>query len=324
MHDMATDDTHTEQKPGLTRWAWSLTKVYTRKTWRRYKKLPIGGKLLIWALILFYIALGTFLIIIGPDRIGQTMYNLAQKISHLRFGWMILGAILIVISFPPCIGHTSTLTLCGFAYGMRGFPIAAFGSLIGSAIAFIVLRLLFSKRLRKWSSSNEKWQALESVVEAKGLPLIMLIRASPFPPWVYANSLFASIEAVSLWQFVVATFVVFPKVALHVFIGSRLAELSDGETRRHMDTQTKIINTIVIIVGILIAILTSVIIYRAMQSHIRHLDGVPPEVDELAAEAVEEAGEGAPLLGSYSADSLLEDEERTIRAPNSRSVSPAA
>lgn len=61
-----------------------------------------------------------------------------------------------------------------------------------------------------------------------------------------------------------------------------------------------------------------------MQSHIRHLDGVPPEVDELAAEAVEEAGEGAPLLGSYSADSLLEDEERTIRAPNSRSVSPAA
>lgn len=42
--DMATDDTHAEQKPGLTRWAWSLTKVYTRKTWRRYKKLPIGGK----------------------------------------------------------------------------------------------------------------------------------------------------------------------------------------------------------------------------------------------------------------------------------------
>lgn len=82
----------------------------------------------------------------------------------------------------------------------------------------------------------------------------MLIRASPFPPWVYANSLFAvsmlgfrvmfdltitsqSIEAVALWQFVIATTVVFPKVALHVFIGSRLAALSDGDTRRHMDTR---------------------------------------------------------------------------------------
>lgn len=46
-----------------------------------------------------------------------------------------------------------------------------------------------------------------------------------------------SIEAVALWQFVIATFVVLPKVALHVFIGSRLAALSDGETRRHMDTR---------------------------------------------------------------------------------------
>lgn len=151
------------------------------------------------------------------------MYDFAQKISHLRFGWMILGAMLsaslctisftqahiptVLISFPPCIGHTTTVTLCGFAYGMKGFYIAAAGSVLGSAIVFVVLRLLFSKRLRSWSSSNEKWQALEAVIvrllkysaglfgssaqRARGLPLIMLIRASPFPPWVYANSLFA-------------------------------------------------------------------------------------------------------------------------------------
>ena len=31
---------------------------------------------------------------VGADRIGQTMYDLAQKISHLRFGWMILGSVL--------------------------------------------------------------------------------------------------------------------------------------------------------------------------------------------------------------------------------------
>jgi hypothetical protein len=70
----------------------------------------------------------------------------------------------VLISFPPCIGHTTTVTLCGFAYGMKGFFLAAGGSLLGSAMAFVVLRLLFSKRLRKWSSQNEKWQALESVV----------------------------------------------------------------------------------------------------------------------------------------------------------------
>ena len=118
----------------------------------------------------------------GADRIAQTMYDLAQKISHLRFGWSILlaamgtrsapyftGTIklclsLVVISFPPAIGHTTLTTLCGFAYGMKGFYLAAAGSVIGSALAFIVLRFLFGHRLKKWSRSNEKWQALESVV----------------------------------------------------------------------------------------------------------------------------------------------------------------
>lgn len=37
-----------------------------------------------------------------------------------------------------------------------------------------------------------------------------------------------------------------------------------------------------------------------MRKEILHLHGVPPEIDELAAEAIEEAEEGAPLLGPHS------------------------
>ena len=37
-----------------------------------------------------------------------------------------------------------------------------------------------------------------------------------------------------------------------------------------------------------------------MRNEILHLQGVPPEVDELAAEAIEEAEEGAPLLGHHN------------------------
>lgn len=70
----------------------------------------------------------------------------------------------VVISFPPGVGHTTLITLCGYAYGMKGFPIAAAGSLFGSAFTFVVLRLLFSRRLRAWSQSSEKWQALETVI----------------------------------------------------------------------------------------------------------------------------------------------------------------
>lgn len=62
-----------------------------------------------------------------------------------------------------------------------------------------------------------------------------------------------------------------------------------------------------------------------MTTHIRHLEGLSPEVDELAAEAVEDAAEGAPLLGSYSSESLDEESVSTVRpkSPNRyRSVSP--
>ena len=47
---------------------------------------------------------------------------------------------------------------------MKGFPIAACGSLFGSAVTFVALRYLFKNRLRKFSESNEKWQALETVI----------------------------------------------------------------------------------------------------------------------------------------------------------------
>lgn len=75
---------------------------------------------------------------------------------------------IVGVSFPPLIGHSTLLTLCGFAFGMKGFAIGAGGSLVGSALVFVLLRLCFSSRLRRWSSHNEKWQALESVVVRTG------------------------------------------------------------------------------------------------------------------------------------------------------------
>jgi len=56
------------------------------------------------------------------------------------------------------------LNLCGFTYGIQGIFPAAVGTLAGSAIAFVALRSMFSTRLRTWTSTNEKWQALEAVI----------------------------------------------------------------------------------------------------------------------------------------------------------------
>jgi len=232
---------------------------------------------------------------------------LAQKLSHMKYGWLIIIGFMILISFPPMTGHTTTMTLCGFAYGMKGFFIGLAGSVLGAAFVFVVLRFLFSKRLQRWSATNDKWTALETVAKAKGLPLVILIRVSSMPPWAYSNTLFASIHTVALWQFVVATFCLAPKLLLHTFIGSRLAPLSDGDQREGMDTQTKVINGCLVGGGVLLSIIASVVVYRLVQDQLRHLKGVSPSTEEDIIEALEEADEGAPLLGNFSSESLLEE-----------------
>ena len=58
--------------------------------------------MMLWATLCLYIALGTTFFVIGPDRIGQTMYNFAQRISHYQYGALILTAL-----FCEC--HSSIL-----------------------------------------------------------------------------------------------------------------------------------------------------------------------------------------------------------------------
>ena len=58
-----------------------------------------------------YIAIPTVFIVFGPDRIGQALYNLAQKISHLPYGWLILLGVLgtscySFVSSPVCSFQT--------------------------------------------------------------------------------------------------------------------------------------------------------------------------------------------------------------------------
>ncbi|KAF9226458.1 Golgi apparatus membrane protein TVP38 [Gyrodon lividus] len=261
----------------------------------RYQKLSLFGKAAICFILFFYACLITFIVLVTPSRIAQFMYDLAQGIRRLPYGSFILMAAVVLLSFPPFIGHTTLMNLCGFTYGMRGFIPAAISTVGGSAIVFVLLRFLFSNRLRRWTVTNEKWQALEAVIRARGLPLIILIRISSFPPWVYSNSLFASIESVSLIQFILATLFVLPRVLVYVFVGSRISSFSDGEQRSHMDTSTKVINGLLIVGGIVTSIIASSVVYYFMQNEIKVLHESSSATDEFAAEALEDV-EGAPLL----------------------------
>ncbi|PVG03614.1 hypothetical protein CPB86DRAFT_748949 [Serendipita vermifera] len=275
----------------------------------RYQKLRWLGKLLVMLLIIFYFALLATLLIIGPETVFQNFYDLAQKLRQMKYGWLILGVLIVIASFPPMVGFTTLVSISGFAWGVKGFFLAGPAAIIGAGLCFLSLRYLFRVRLQKLQQSNKHWRALDQVVSAKGLPLIVLIRFSPLPPWVFSNALFASMTSVKFWQFIVANIFLMPKILLTVFVASRIAALADRGQRGKMDYPTEILNYCSIAAGIFIGMGTGWVVYRLTQEKIRQLPDLPGDVNSAAADALADAEQGAPLLRDFSPEP--EDEEST-------------
>ncbi|KAG9102137.1 Tlg2-vesicle protein [Ceratobasidium sp. 370] len=270
--------------------ASATTQKYCVGAFRRYQKLGLYGKAFVWLLILFHIALIGVFIYVGPERIFQFLYDAAQKLKAMPAGWIILSAL---------ISGSTALTVCGFAYGVKAFLFVAPSACIGAGFAFLTLRYFFRERVRKFTHRQEKWRALEAVIAAKGLPLIMLIRWAPLP-WTYSNALFASIDSVAFWQFMVATVCYTPKLFIIIFIGSRVAKFSDGQQRGEMDTATKVVNALSIVLGVAAGVGAAWLVWRLTDAKIRAMKELPQDVDNLAADALRDVEAGAPLLDDYS------------------------
>jgi hypothetical protein len=69
-------------------------------------------------------------------------------------------------------------------------------------------------------------------------------------------------ETVSLTQFMLATLVITPKLALHVWVGQRIYFLADPNSRSQMDDTTKMINGFYIAGGSLLGFFTGLYVYR--------------------------------------------------------------
>ena len=76
-----------------------------------------------------------------------------------------------------------------------------------------------------------------------------MIRLCPLP-FSYSNFFFASIPSVSLLQFFVASCALAPKLFLGVFIGNRLYLFSDPDQRDHMDSTSKVLNSLSVVFAV--------------------------------------------------------------------------
>lgn len=88
-----------------TSWAansWKIAKEIPKHALHRYRNLQPLGKAFIWATLALYITIVVVFIVITPARIFQWLYDLAQKLSHLEFGWLVLGAIIGTLPESNC------------------------------------------------------------------------------------------------------------------------------------------------------------------------------------------------------------------------------
>jgi len=105
-----------------------------------------------------------------------------------------------------------------------------------------------------------------------------------------------SIDTVELWQFVIATLFILPRVLLQVFIGSRIAVLSGG---KKTDSYTTMINAFLVIGGVVLSMLSSWLVYSLVQKHMSFKE-LPSGMDETDTEALNDVDEAAPFLADAS------------------------
>jgi hypothetical protein len=87
-----------------------------RRALGQYHKLSPVQKVLfsVGGITVFVLSI---LFLVYNERIFQAMLPFARRWRDVTAGWLILWALIFVVSFPPLIGYSTLLTIAGFVYG---------------------------------------------------------------------------------------------------------------------------------------------------------------------------------------------------------------
>lgn len=240
-----------------------------RKVLSTYKSMSLLQRLLAIAALIAVGVLG-ILFLVFNHRIFAWLSPFADKWRDLRGGWLILFTIVFITAFPPIIGYSTALAIAGFLYGFpNGWFVAAAGNILGSLASFVACRTFLSKYVHKLVGEDKRFHALALVLKHDGLKILVMIRLCPLP-YSISNGAMSTFHTVSPLMFTLATTLATPKLLIHVFIGSRLADLV--ERGEKMDTAAKIVNYISIFGGGLLGLCLGYYIYQRTMVRARQLE----------------------------------------------------
>ncbi|KAK0566734.1 Tlg2-vesicle protein [Tilletia horrida] len=195
--------------------------------------------------------------VLAHRGVRQVVAKAAVWLANQPYGIPLVLGVIVLTSIPPIPGYGFAQTLCGLSFGSRaagehysvwkGWLVAAGGCLLGSAVAFglvrLVMRYISTHRRVKDLKDHRNWRAMEAAIQQKGIPIVILLR---------------------LPAFLVATLCITPKLLLHVFVGSKLYLLLDKEGQS-LPLHVRVMNWIYIAVGILIGWITTRYLWKTTQ-----------------------------------------------------------
>ena len=222
---MSSETSTYSSRPSMLGNLISTAEKFQRRVLTIYNRLSVLQRVLA-AIILVVLGVSGLLFLIFNEKIFGWLEPLAEKWKHTTGGWVILWAITFVAAFPPLIGYSTCATTAGFIYGVgEGWLILASATVAGSFCSFLVSRTILRRYVERMVEKDTRFAALALVLKHEGLKLLVMIRFCPLP-YSFSNGALSTIPTVDARMYALATAIITPKLFIHVFIGSRLAEIA--------------------------------------------------------------------------------------------------
>jgi uncharacterized membrane protein YdjX (TVP38/TMEM64 family) len=247
------------------------------------------------------------LFLVFSEKIFGALAPAAKKWRDVPGGWAILWALTFICAFPPMIGYSTAVTVTGFVYGFpNGWFVVSSATVLGSLTSFLACRTILSKYVQRLVGGDKRFEALALTLKHDGLKILCMIRFCPLP-YSLSNGAMSTFPTVHPLSFALATLIASPKLMIHVFIGSRLANIAEhGGT---MDMSTRLINYSSIIVGVTLGAVVGYVIYRktmrrAKELEIEELESARGELGDDSGRTYGEFGEDADVAALMSDDDI--------------------
>ncbi|XAO23099.1 hypothetical protein I312_101877 [Cryptococcus bacillisporus CA1280] len=208
-----------------------------------------------WYAILIIAGTLTVLITVKHHAVVDFCRPITEKIRSWPAGWLIPIAVLIIVSFPPLVGHEIIGILCGLVWGLWvGFAILAAGTFLGEIATWVAFKRCCQIRAAKFEKKNRLYAALTQLIREKSFMFVLILRFSAVPGHI-TTAVSASAGA-NFWSYLLAAFLTLPKQWTIVYLGKAF-----GTTNR---TNT-IISVLTTVFTILATVIAAVYIYYQMR-----------------------------------------------------------